>query len=284
MMVRFQLLLVLWLLIKALPVHAVEVVEGAAYQKPEGLVKAIALLQQTEAGREIYQRAHEAQVPIREGKISKTEITATRTLEGKNERYDFVVQVLISQDKDPVFQALDLAHELVHAVSPKKNPFDPNMNASEYVQHGIEGEGGEANAIAEECKVGRELSDNKAIKSETVQLIKARCQYVWKLENDNSKWKKSFYQLGQYYHNFIRALNATKPDYREVAEWNEKLEAKSPMFSSAAAHKPYPVALLEEYLEVTKIVCDRAMKSRIGRGIASFTAFEERCKAIRNSP
>lgn len=283
MMVRFQLLLVLWLMIKALPTHAVEVVESAPYQKPQGLERAIELLKQTATGAEIYQRAIEMQVPIREGSISKTEITATRTLEGKNEKLNFVVQVLISQDKEPVFQALDLAHELVHAVSPKQNPFDPNINATEYVQHGIEGEGGEANAIAEECRVGKELNESKTLKPETAQLIRARCQYVWKMENDRSRWKKSFYQLGHYYREFVRALNATKPDHREVKEWTDRLEARTPLFSSAAAHKPYPVALLEEYLEVTKVICQRAMNSKFGRGLASVTAFDERCKAIQNA-
>jgi hypothetical protein len=285
MMVRLQILLALWLLIKTLPGHAVEVVEGSAYQKPANLVTAIQLLRKTPSGRELYSRAMQARVPIREGKISKTEITATRTIQGETEKLNFVVQVLISQDKEPVFQALDLAHELVHAVNEKKNPFDPNMNATDYVQHGIEGSGGEASAIAEECRVGRELTElANELKSESVDLIKARCRYVWKMETDPSKWKKSFYQLGQYYRGFVKAWLGTQPDPRERAEWSEKLEARTPMFSSAAAHKPYPVALLEEYIEVTRIICDRAMKSPVGRGIASLTSFEERCKAIKNSP
>lgn len=268
-----------------LPAQAVEVIEGAAYQKPEGLVKAIQLLNKTASGRAIYSQAVQHRVPIREGKISKTEITATRTIQGDSEKLSFVVQVLISQDKEPVFQALDLAHELIHAVNEKKNPFDPQMNATEYIEHGIEGKGGEADAIAEECRVGRELVDLKnELKSETSQLIKARCQYVWKLEKDNSKWKKSFYQLGQYYRGFVNTWLGTQPDRGERQAWSEKLEARTPIFSSAAAHKPYPVALLEEYLEVTKIICDRAMKTAVGRGLASFTKFEARCKGIRNSP
>jgi hypothetical protein len=283
MMVRFQFLVVAFLLLRIWPAHAVDVIESAAYRKPDNLVRAIELLRKTPSGREIYARAVERQVPIREGKISKTEITATRTVQGTSERLNFVVQVLISQDKEPVFQALDLAHELVHAVNEKKNPFDPKLNASEYIQHGIEGKGGEAEAIAEECKVGHELVDLKTeLKDETARLIKARCQYVWKLEKDDSKWKKSFYQLGQYYRGFVQAWLGTQPAETARREWTDKLEARTPIFSSAAAHKPYPVALLEEYLEVTRIICDRAMRSRVGRGIASFTAFEARCKAIRN--
>lgn len=290
MMVRFQFLVVVYLLIRVLPAHAVEVIESAPYRKPDSLVRAIELLRKTPSGREIYDRALAIKVPIREGKISKTEITATRTIQGSTEKLNFVVQVLISQDKEPVFQALDLAHELVHAVNDKKNPFDPKLNASEYIEHGIEGKGGEAEAIAEECQVGRELVDHREqnaflraeVKEETARLIQARCQAVWKLAKDDSKWKKSFYQLGQYYRGFVQAWLGTGPAEEARREWSDKLEARTPIFSSAAAHKPYPVALLEEYLEVTRIICDRAMKSRVGRGIASFTAFQERCKGIRN--
>lgn len=285
MMVRFQFLILIYLLLKVVPGHAVEVIESAPYQKPQGLVEAIQLLQKTPSGRELYARAKARQVPIREGQISKTEITATRTIRGDSEQLNFVVQVLISQDKEPVFQALDLAHELIHAVSDKKNPFDPHMSATDYVRHGIEGKGGEAEAIAEECKVGRELvALDGVVKSETAGLIKARCQYVWKLEKDESRWKRSFYQLGQYYRSFVKAWLGTQPADDHRREWAEKLERRSPIFSSAAAHKPYPVALLEEYLEVTRIICERAVRSPAGRSLASMSALRDRCRSLDGTP
>jgi hypothetical protein len=267
MMVRFQLLVVLLILLKTLPVHSVEVIEGAPYSRPAMLTEAMQLLVKSETGQKLVQQARRDRVPIRAGQISKTEIVATRVVEGtgnrSREKLHFTVQVLISQDKEPAFQALDLAHELVHAVHEKKNPFDPNMTATDYVEHGIEGQGGEAQAIAQECQVGQELSKNGAIQdASTLKLIQARCQTVWKLGRDESKWKKSFYQLGQYYRGFVKEWLATRPQEQSVESWKEKLAARSPLFSSASAHKPYPVALLEEYIEITRIICAKALGSK----------------------
>ena len=62
-----------------------------------------------------------------------------------------------------------------------------------------------------------------------------------------------------------------------------RVEARSPQFSSAVAHKPYPVALLEEYLQITQGICNRARNNALTRKIASAGAadlLDERCKDI----
>ena len=229
------------------------------------------------------------QVPIGEGSISKTEITATRTVQNQTEKLNFKTQVLVASDKEPVFQALDLAHELVHAVNPKHNPFDPALSASAYVQSGIESEGGEANAIAQECKVGKEMIETSHLREEAIQMIKARCQFAWKTEASPSRWTESFYFMGQYYRDFLRQIRGTRrahEDPKAESNWDVKVANRSPVFSSAVAHKPYPLALLEEYLEITKTICARAKTSALARKIASASqSLEERCQAVvRSNP
>ena len=251
------------------------------------LERALNLLAQTKTGSEELKLARQLNIPIRAGAVSKTDITATRSLKNNEEILSFQTQVIVAQDKDAIFQALDLAHELVHATHPKSNPFDPKLNFSDYVKHGIEGEGGEAQAIEAECKAGQELIEESSVKSqikaETVQLIKARCQFVWQTAQNASKWKQSFYYLGQYYRDFMSQVYGLNLDQASRAEWREKVEAKSPMFASAVAHKPYPLALLEEYVEITKRVCERTKTSTVGRAIASLPLLQERCKAIGSS-
>ncbi len=203
----------------------------------------------------------------------------------------FNVQVLISKDKSPVFQAIDLAHELVHALHPKSNPFDPKLNAVDYVRSGIESEGGEAQAILQECKVGRELVS--IVTDEAAQLIKARCQYVWKTENNQDQWKLSFYHLGKYFSVFRSKLDSmnTDDDKREAIE--KIVQMKDPMFTSAAANKPYPLALLDEYMEITKKICNKSQERKLASVVARaaagnadapiHTEMDERCQSLSSA-
>ena len=255
-------------------------VSAGAGSSETNLARAIALLGSTATGKAELESARQLHVPIVEGTVSKTEITATRQVQGSSENLKFTTQVLVAQDKDPVFQALDLAHELTHATHPTKNPFDPNLNATEYVRTGIEGEGGEAAAVAQECQVGKELVEQNKVKEEMAQLIKARCQYVWKTGSDQEKWNRSFYYLGQYYHQFMSSIRGMGGNFKSSFNGPMVVEAKSPMFSSAVAHKPYPMALLEEYVEITRTVCNRAKTNSLARKIASLGLLEQRCHGI----
>lgn len=255
---------------------------GLSYAEhgPE-LSSAIRLLSLTPTGQALLNQAEKAEVPMQIGSVSKTEITATRETRGQSEELKFHSQVLISNSKSAVFQALDLAHELTHAVHPKKNPFDPHLNAEQYIRHGIESDGGEAKAIAQECQVGKELIETQKIKEETVSVIKARCQFAWKSAVDSNAWKKSFYQLGSYYQQFMKTVGKMKLVLQ--------VEPMTPLFSSAVTHKPYPVALLEEYIQITKTICERARSTALGRQVASLSTglgmsgLENRCNTVDNS-
>ena len=284
-------LLILLLSAHWINAHAEESVQtqiavGAAVSDVK-LKRAINLLSQTTAGAEELKAAQSLGIPIEAGTVSKTDITATHTAKDGVDDFHFVAKVTIAADKEPVFQALDLAHELIHATHAKSNPFDPNLNAATYVKHGIEGEGGEANAIAEECAVGKELSEkasSSGLNTDTLQLIKARCQFVWNTADNQTAWKKSFYFVGQYYREFMKSVLSLNESESAKSEWRHQIEAKSPVFSSAVAHKPYPLALLEEYVEITHKVCDRARSAILGRNVASAVSetspLKERCSAI----
>ena len=251
------------------------------------LKEAIALLNQVKVGSEILSKAKALGIPIEGGLVSKTDVTAQRvTSQGgaHAEELKFQTRVTIALDKAPVFQALDLVHELVHATEAKNNPFDPKLTAISYVQHGIEGAGGEAQAIATECAVGKSFSSSsfkERLKADTLQLIKARCQFVWNAVPDPIRWTQSFYSLGQYYEGFIENLLSLHRDAKAENNWLVKVDSRSPKFTSAVAHKPYPLALLEEYVAITQKVCNRAKMSKIGRTLASTVALlKDRCESI----
>ena len=266
--------------------------ETTSREVNEGLTAAIALLESTPTGKAALERVKAMNIPIEEGLISKTEITATRTVKGQSEKLNFQTQILVAADKPAVFQALDLAHEIVHAVNPKHNPFDPALSLSEYIKHGIEGDGGEAKAIAQECKVGKELIDAAKIRVGMSETIKARCQFAWQNEDNASRWNHSFYYLGEYYRRFLQRLGGLNEDRQTKSAWSGTVEARSPLFSSAVAHKPYPLALLEEYLEITATICKRAnlnsgTTNKTARDLASVSApgaggvsLAHRCQAI----
>ena len=248
-----------------------------------GLAKAITLLERTTMGKEAMQAARDKSLTIIEGKISKTEIVATRVVKNGEEKLDFNVQVIISRDKSPVFQAIDLAHELVHALHPKSNPFDPKLNAVDYIREGIESEGGEAHAILQECTVGKELV--AMVEQEPAQLIKARCQYVWKTEKDQNQWKLSFYHLGKQFALFHSKLNSVNADQDKNTEISKMVKAKDPLFTSAAANKPYPLALLDEYVEITQKICNKSQERKVA-SISSpldSTAMDERCQSLSSA-
>ncbi len=259
-------------MMNAMPVEASE-------SSQNGLAKAFAILGSSPLGKKLLDEAKEKDLSIIEGKISKTEIVATRVMESNREKLEFHVQVLISKEKNPVFQAIDLAHELVHALHPKSNPFDPKLNAVDYIREGIEAEGGEAHAILQECKVGHELVD--LVQQEQAQLIKARCQFVWNSEKNEEQWNRSFYHLGRYLSLFRTRLGTVSTDQDKNQEISRLAQAKDPMFSSAAANKPYPLALLDEYVEITRKICNHSQKRKIE--VAGNNPMEERCQSLSSA-
>jgi hypothetical protein len=251
-----------------------------------GLGSAEAILRSTSTGKAIWEAAHDAALPLIPGKVSRTEVTATRHLHEGNETIHFETRVIISGTKSPVFQALDLAHELVHALRPKENPFQPGLDPGTYILRGIEGEGGEAEAIRTECRVGKEIADStgsSTISAEDRSLIRARCGLVWNLSANEAQWTRSFYRLGNHYREFMRRYSGIVSDPRSRQHWFQRTDPGSPFFTSAVAQKPYPLALLEEYLEITRKLCEKTQRKTPERHPAEEDAWKGRCSVLGRS-
>jgi hypothetical protein len=257
-------------------------------ETPGAPERVMELLRETPSGFPLVEAATEAGVPIEEGKVSRTEVTATRVSRDGEAFTRFETKVVLSRSKSPVFQALDLAHELVHALRPKENPFNPDLMAGEYVVRGIEGEGGEAEAILHECRVAKDFLEHRKFEGrigvEERALVKARCATVWKLSVNEGAWKRSFYQLGQHTRDFLERISKrVGKSPREWNWWKERVDSRSPLFSSAVAQKPYPLALLEEYEEITARFCEKALKREEGRAPAGDPGLGTRCGSTRGS-
>jgi len=140
-----------------------------------------------------------------------------------------------------------LVHELTHVLGPRVNPYDPSLSLTRYVRMGIEGEGGEARAIETECKVARELLSQ--VSARDVIRLRARCTPVWGEQTRGPFWYRVLYFVGA-------DIDTLGPLLRSLP-----LRAKAAPLISAAARKPYPLALAEEYLEFTGGLCER-LKAR----------------------
>ncbi len=250
-----------------------------------GLDPAMNLLRRTHRGSQLLKKAEQMNIPLAAGEVSRTDVTASRMSGGKGDPFQFQVRVVISREKEPLFQAMDLAHELIHALGPKLNPFDPSLDPLTYVRRGIEGPGGEVEAIRSECAVGREFLDAGAeklqVKADSLLLLKARCLSAWKSKDEPLKWVKNFYNLGHFHNDFISTVNTLSLTSEERVRWRGQVGIRSPMFSSAVTHKPYPLALLEEYIQITRQVCEKARdRVRSGRNLASESPLFGRCDTV----
>lgn len=259
--------------------------DARAIEPDAGLGPALNLLRKTARGSQVLSKAEQMKIPVESGDVSRTDVTASRMSGGKGEPYQFQVRVVISRDKEPIFQAMDLAHELIHAFGPKINPFDPQLDPLTYVRKGIEGPGGEVEAIRSECAVGREFLDAGAqklqVKGDLLLLVKARCVAAWKSKDEPLKWVKNFYNLGHFHDDFVSTVSTLNLTTEERIRWRGQVGTRSPMFSSAVTHKPYPLALLEEYIQITRQVCDKAKERvRAGRSLASESPLFGRCDTV----
>jgi len=230
------------------------------------------LLSRTTRGSELLHEFFKSQVQVESGSVSRTEFTALRRVSDPAPR-GWKIVIHLNTSKDDIDQALDLAHELTHALSPRLNPYDPNLTLEGYVEHGIEGPGGEADAIMTECVVGQQLMNSVDVSDR--ERIRRRCLTAWNAVEDRSdakknknriaslteekkeNWKKSFYAVGEYF-------GIAKHWLRHVSS----LSQESPQFISAMAKRPYPLALIEEYLGISRALCTR-VTDRIASGSAS---------------
>lgn len=207
------------------------------------------------------------------GDASFTESTFVRTyslLDGK-ERIEIHHEVTLNKHLNLAEGVVDLAHELLHYTNKGMlDPYKPGFTLKEFVRNGIEGQGGELLALAEECQVAWELEQTYA--SYPTHILCA--SYHSKNGFDFAKAKRDYYAVGSW----IR--KAPIELVRAIPELSER-PAK---FTSSYASKAYPVALTEEFIETRKAACANnrrkyhliAAQAKGGRELASGNLLEER--------
>lgn len=230
-----------------------EVLRAGEIKPSDQVLRAIEILERTPTGSRLIREAHQVFGKhlgdwIQPGRVSKTDSLLVRkfnstTGEEKRERR---VVIYIDFNQSDEFIALDLAHELVHALSkPTWDPYDPHLTPGRYIRFAIEGPGGEIDALTTECKVASEMGQ-----------VFPRCEsYRAFSKNDRirEQVKKDFYRVGKWKESLLKKLRKESQSFPD-------LSSKEPKLFSATGSSPYPAALLEEYEMLTEAACRNSVK------------------------
>lgn len=219
---------------------------------------ALSILSESKRGRILvdHSKAKGLLSALRWGESSRTDTTLTRQynpLTGKEERFRKLV-IYLKKEQPLLELALDLAHELVHATSkPIYDPYDPTLTPAKYIQLAIEGLGGEVDAVYTECEIGMQLSKVLGVKLE-------RCKRYLNTgplpgDIDRTKILRGFYRVGNWRTSLETELG------KEIALLPSLSSDRAVLFSSTG-HAPYPVALFQEYEEITQAACENSIKRR----------------------
>lgn len=184
------------------------------------------------------------------GEASRTDTILTRRFNPKTgaEEQDRQMMIYLRSNQSQLELTLDLAHELVHAgARPSFDPYDPSLTPGKYILSAIEGEGGEVDAVVAECEVSRELE------SSTSGVI-SRCRnYLNHLSLSRDAVRRDFYRVGDW-------QNQIKQQLGKELQLFPLLSSESPKLYSSTGHSPYPIALFQEYLEITDLACQNSRK------------------------
>lgn len=223
---------------------------------------AVKMLLRTPTGRRMLEAARvfwgEAEVAgvvrhLAYGPVSRTDAVLTRHYKPETGEESRVrtVTVLLRRDQPLEEMALDLAHELTHAIAPPSwDPYDPKLTAGKYIHASLEAHGGEIEAVTTECQASVELT-------EVYGLHFDRCnRYIERKAGEDGevavvradRIKQDFYRVGSYRSAIDRTLGEEKGLFPE-------LSSKRPELYSATGQAPYPWALIQEYQELTRTAC-----------------------------
>ena len=174
--------------------------------------------------------------------VSRTDAVLTRSINPATGEQVVSREVTIYLRKHPTQEstALDLIHELVHAVRSKPlDPYSPDLNLKGYITQTLEGPGGEIEAVYTECRYF--LDQKWEHKPDT------RCdRYLDKLTK--ARIREDFYKVGEF-----------KP-MLDSHRLSIPITSAAPIFISSTGNAPYPVALYHEYLEITRQACENAKR------------------------
>jgi hypothetical protein len=204
---------------------------------------------------------------LKPGRASRTDAVLTRHFNPttQEEHRSREVTIYLREGATLGDTVLDLAHELVHACArPAWDPYDPTLTAARYIQTAIEGEGGEVAAVVHECKVAREIAHVKP------QLLgaaaQARCAAYWAAgeKAETQTIQKDFYRVGRWYETIRTRLGRDSSQF-------PMLSGAAPRLYSSTGASPYPVALYEEFQEMTRVACANT-RTRLERSPAGVAA------------
>lgn len=219
------------------------------------LSKVLQILESAPTGKVLLQYARSKEIinRIYSGAVSKTDAVITRRFDIKSQQEfrERKVEIHLNLNQPEVEATLDLAHELTHALAPMSvDPYDAKLKVEDYIRNGIEGVGGEADALATECTVSGEL------KSQGVIMNDARCaRYQKALSSSQTEARniilKDFYRVG-YWLPPLRGVIATIKF--------PHLSGREPILYSSTGRKPYPMALYEEFRQISKLACENTQR------------------------
>lgn len=215
----------------------------------KGLPQLLAILETVPEGQAILEKAKKKDPlfldRIRSGDASYTESTFARTyslLDGQ-EKIELKHDVTISKHLPLGEAVVDFAHELVHFTEKAMlDPYKPGFELEEFVRRGIEGQGGELQALRQECLVAWSLKRQyrKYPEHRLCEPYQGK-----KGEFLNQKALGDYYALGSWKKRASPKLLKAIPE----------LTTEDVVFTSSYAKKPYPIALTEEFDATRETAC-----------------------------
>ena len=190
------------------------------------------------------------------GSASKTDAVLTRHFNPKTgrEQRERRVTIFLRNDQSLQDLVLDIAHELTHATAkPDWDPYDPYLTPASYIWNAIEGGGGEVDALVAECQVGMELASRYGVSADRCKRYRGASEDSLHPVIERQKVVRDFYRVGNWHEDLTRALGTDLTLFPMLSD-------DKPELYSSTGHAPYPVALLQEYDDITRIACTNSKK------------------------
>lgn len=237
------------------------------------LLAALGLLKESQSGLALIQAAESRwEIPAKKawsdqvqfGPVSRTDAVLTRELDPRTgrEKRERIVTIFLKRGQSPSAVALDLAHELTHALAGQSwDPYDPELTAGKYIRSAIEGPGGEVDAVMRECQIEQELAKQGAIKSRS-RCARYRAHTKEGPSFDRTRVLADFYRVGEWRTQMLVRLGSEAREFRGMT-------ADKPTLYSSTGNAPYPVALYMEFSELNRVACDNTKRRMSRMGSAS---------------
>jgi hypothetical protein len=193
------------------------------------------------------------------GVASKTDAVLIRHFDPASgeETRERKVTVYLKKNQTTENLVLDLAHELLHAVSrPAWDPYDPKLDAVKYIRAAIEGTGGEVQAVEMECQVALEFAE---IAPPTAigerpwgEESRTRCHRYWNA-NAAEMIRQDFYSAGKWKSELVQELGPAAGELTLLSD-------QAPILYSSTGGAPYPSSLYEEFRAINRVACENSRK------------------------